>query len=159
MGHHDEQSQQHGMGQSGLEGSDKERDLLQQQEGSPSGGMTQGTTQVGTHGNEGYDETTALGQEGDARYNDQPRGAGYGQQGDPGMAGGGYGQDSGFDQSAGGGLGTGQPSGGDYGTGSTGSAEQGDMTRDPMGQDQSTRSGNTGWNDRSSNEEASGSDR
>lgn len=116
MGHHDDQSQQHGMGQSGLEGSEKERDM---QGGAPSGGMDQGTSQVGTHGNEGYDQTS-----------------------------GGYGQGSGFDQTSG--TGAGRES--DLGTTSTGGGQLGDMTQEPYTQDDPTRSGNTGWNDRSESE-------
>lgn len=124
MGQHDETTQ-HGMGQSGPQGSAKEREM---QEGSASGGMQQGTSQVGTHANEDYDETTAFGQEGDTRYNDQPGGSGYGQGGDAGM-GAGYGQDSGFDQPGIAGRET------DLGTTSTGGPHVGDMTQEPMTQD------------------------
>jgi hypothetical protein len=124
MGHHDEQSQQHGMGQSGLQGSDKEREML---EGSPTGGMDQGTSQVGTHGNEAYEPGS-----------------------DAGTTGAGYGQDSGFDRSVG------DAGSVDYGVTSTGGAQQGDMTQEPYTEDDPTRSGNTGWNDRSQGEQDAG---
>jgi hypothetical protein len=167
MGHED-QSQQHGMGQSGLTGNEQ-----REGDGSPSGGMTQGTSQVGTHANEqggmdvtgtsGADPSTAYGQEGDQAYNSQPQGAGYGQQADAGwdqQSGGGYGQDSGFAEGnvahASGGVG--QPSGGDYGVESTGGGQQGDMTTDQMVQGvDPTRSGNTGSSDRSPEEMQDGS--
>lgn len=123
MGQHDETKSQHESGMDRRQGQGG-----MDQGGSPSGGMEQGTSQVGTHGNEqgmgtGFDQTT----------------------------GGGYGQDSGFEQTTGGGSsepsgGVGQPSGGDDGRGSVGGAQQGDMTTDP------TRSGNTGWGDRTDQE-------
>lgn len=162
MGRQEDQTQQHGMGQSGYTGNEQHEG-----EGSPSGGMEQGTSQVGTHANE---------QAPDARSGEQ------GEVGRDPQRGGGYGQDSGFDQTVGlsqgsgfdqtgggggstagnandvgygshGSGGVGQPSGGDYGTESTGGAHQGDMTTDQMNQQiDPTRSGNTGWNDRSESE-------